>query len=67
LGPEHEEVAEANQNLAFIKLEQGKTDEAISLLKNSLSVIEKTFGLDHPKYFVAKNDLINAENMKQKL
>lgn len=78
LGPDSLEVADAVYRLATVKLVQGKSKEAIPLLKRSLAIYEKTNSKEHIAdrawimsalaYASAETgDKITAQDMQQKL
>lgn len=78
LGPDSLEVADAVYRLATVKLVQGKSKEAIPLLKRSLAIYEKTNNKEHTAdrawimsalaYASAETgDKITAQDMQQKL
>nr|AIE90232.1 serine/threonine protein kinase [uncultured marine thaumarchaeote AD1000_01_F04] len=57
-GPENNyHVALANSVLGAILLRQGRLEEAESLLRDSLSIIENTYGSDHKKTRTARERL----------
>jgi tetratricopeptide (TPR) repeat protein len=57
LGPDHPDVAEALNNLAFSYYQQGRYADAESLNKRSLAIDEKILGPDHPDVAGALNNL----------
>jgi tetratricopeptide (TPR) repeat protein len=57
VGPNHPNVAECMDTLAFIYMAQGRYAEAESLYKRSLGMWEKVRGPDHPEIGYALNNL----------
>ncbi len=58
-GPEHANVALALNNLAILKAEQWKLDEARELYERALRISEKAYGKDSPKITKYLNNLAN--------
>ncbi|MEI9922658.1 MAG: tetratricopeptide repeat protein [Bradyrhizobium sp.] len=47
-GPDHPDVAQAQNNLAALYARQGRNADAERLFKQSVATFEKTLGPDHP-------------------
>lgn len=63
---DHEEVAEVLNSLGTVALLGGKLDQAKILVESSLKIIEKIFGVDHPKYFTYKNNLLKVTQAQKR-
>lgn len=48
LGPEHPDVAQSLNNLAWLYHAQGSYGDAEPLMKRALTIVEKTLPPDHP-------------------
>jgi tetratricopeptide (TPR) repeat protein len=47
-GPDHPDIAQAQNNLATVYARQGRNGDAERLYKQSVAMFEKTLGPDHP-------------------
>ena len=67
LGPEHREVATGLNNLAETCYQQGRYQEAESLLQRSLAIKERVLGSDDPSVAETLKDYASVlRKMKQK-
>jgi tetratricopeptide (TPR) repeat protein len=57
LGSDHPDIAESQNNLAAVYVDQGRYADAEPLLQQSLAIREKALGSDHPDVAQSQNNL----------